>query len=205
MYNINDLIVLRTQILPIFNDITGTLDEKIDHLFSRFSHINKELLYGLMNPNFDDIKNRFIHKSNVIDIIIDYGHCIGNNYENGVPIDPISLDLIENDDVIILKNTGYSGTSMSSLFTNVVRDPMTNLPIDNTNYDRIERSLAVDNNDLRNVMSSSDYDVWTRDDDVSLNKEEREWTREDDVSLNEEEREWTREDDLVDVSKNLFG
>ena len=151
--SLSDLRLLRNRMLPTFDLTKGNVEDKIQAVERTFFQYDRKLIFGLMNPNFEQICNAFGNNSNISEILCNYGRCIGNNYEDGMPIDPILLTKIDYDDVIILSNTGYCNESMSQLLSVNMKNPLDNLYVSQNDMHGIEKDLAVDSEDYLAIMN----------------------------------------------------
>ena len=174
-YSNQDLSLIRNRMIPTFDLTNGNLVNKIRAVQNLFPNIDEELIYGLMNPNYEQIIVNLIHNLTpeliFSDILRKYGKCLGNTYQEGKPIDPIFLTPIDYNDVIILSNTGYCSDSMTRMISTSMRNPIDNSNVNDLQLHSLEIGLAVSSYDYSNIMNPENYDEDYEDYDEERNEE----------------------------------
>uniref|UniRef100_A0A6C0BDL4 Uncharacterized protein n=1 Tax=viral metagenome TaxID=1070528 RepID=A0A6C0BDL4_9ZZZZ len=165
-HTIEQLQTFRSNILPSFNTTRGNIETKIEEVSRNFEY-DKDLIYGLVNPNFDDIILNFGNIPNIEFIIRVYGRCIVNKYENGVPIDPITLTSIDYNDIVVLENTGYSRESIRNMISINMKNPMNNLKVHGKEIGRLEYESSLYGNEYINVLHNVNYEDRINGEDLS--------------------------------------
>lgn len=166
---------LRQNIYQDFLDRNGSFDKIINELIESQNTpkwLTKEDLICLMNPHFDDIYEYYSDSNNFISILRIFGQAVRNEFVEGKPIDPIMLEPIKANDLIIFENHwGYNKSTLSKIYTTEMRNPMDNLPVDQNTIDNLEFRLQVSGSEMLSIMyPDSDYDSDNEDEKLSDDK-----------------------------------
>lgn len=145
---------IRNSLIPTFNNSAGGYYDKIDVISKIDSGLCRHELIYLMNPNFNSIYSRFHKQKDFLRYLTSYGICIYNEFDHGVPIDPITFSPIAIDDLVCIRDYGYSRDTSSRLINNdIPKNPMTNTSLPDNEIHNIEVKSALTDNEMLDVMN----------------------------------------------------
>lgn len=143
---------IRNSLIVRFTNKTGSYFDRINYLCSFEERLCRDELICLMNPNFEQIYERFRYDPKFRMHLNIYGKCLYNNFNNGIPEDPISMEPIRVDRVVIIRDYGYDKGTSGRLVETRMKNPITNEYLSANEADEIEKKSALNGNELLGAM-----------------------------------------------------
>lgn len=145
--------VFRNTIFPTFETLSGSYEDRIAQIKQVNFQFSTDDLTCLMNPKFNEIYRKYHKNRDFIRYLRKYGKCIGNRFNDGQPIDPITMEIIPVNNVVIIKNFGYDKeTTATFLRYGIKINPLTGLPLSADELYNMEVDSTVDADELLKFM-----------------------------------------------------
>lgn len=157
---LNVIINIKEYLLHIGNKKTNK--EMLELLKTRFPNLSENDLSLLSHPEAENIYNNVknLHLYEFKDGLYKFCSCKFNRFENGYPIDPITLDFIDNyKNIAILENTGYDKDNILNMSRNnyLYLNPMTNEDLTVRQYEDLLDQTEYQG-DYSSLMNNEDED-----------------------------------------------
>lgn len=147
---------IRNSLISKFNSAAGGYLDKINYVASFEDRLCRDELICVMNPNFEQIYRNFKDDPNFKYYLNVYGKCIYNKFERGVPEDPISMEPIEVDRVVIIRDYGYDKGTSGRLVNKKMKNPITNEYLSLDEAIQVEKDSTLTGDELLNAMHGDD-------------------------------------------------
>lgn len=143
---------LRNGLVSKFNSSAGGYFDKIDAICQSEDTLCRSELICIMNPNFEEIFRYHGMKPDFNKYLKIYGKCIYNKFEMGIPEDPISMEPIDVDRVVTIKDYGYDKGTSGRLVTREMKNPITNAPLSIKESVEVEINSALNGSEFLDAM-----------------------------------------------------
>lgn len=147
---------IRNNLIERFNLADGGYLDKIDAISLFENRLCRDDLICVMNPNFDEIYRYFKDNREFKKYLNIYGRCIYNKFNEGIPEDPINLEPIDVDRVVIIRGYGYDKGTSGRLVKRGMKNPITNKLLSLDEAIQIERESTLTGNEFLNAMYGDD-------------------------------------------------